>query len=196
MSTNIYILRLEGGKYYVGKTDNPTKRYNEHIAGKGSSWTKKYKPVGIEKIIPCASPFDEDRYTKEWMSKYGIENVRGGSYVQVDLGDEQVDMLKKELWGAKDACTRCGRTGHFFKDCYARGDVSGNEIGEYVYGCEKCDKEFDNEDECRRHTKICGRKKQSSYSTSTPHVCYRCGRSGHYSPDCYASTHKKGYLLD
>ena len=27
-------------------------------------------------------------------------------------------------------------------------------------------------------------------------ACYRCGRPGHYSPDCYARTHQKGYALD
>lgn len=27
-------------------------------------------------------------------------------------------------------------------------------------------------------------------------ACYRCGRTSHYSPDCYASTHVRGYELD
>jgi hypothetical protein len=25
--------------------------------------------------------------------------------------------------------------------------------------------------------------------------CYRCGRKGHYSSSCYATTHIKGYYL-
>jgi predicted GIY-YIG superfamily endonuclease len=68
-TTNIYILKLQGGRYYIGKSDNVSKRYEQHLNGSGSSWTKKYKPISVDKIIPNASPFDEDKYTKEYMSK-------------------------------------------------------------------------------------------------------------------------------
>ena len=27
-------------------------------------------------------------------------------------------------------------------------------------------------------------------------ACFRCGRTSHYSPDCYARTHVRGYELD
>ena len=60
-TTNIYILRLTDGKYYVGKTDNVEKRYQQHLSGNGSAWTSKYKPIAIEKTILGASTFDEDR---------------------------------------------------------------------------------------------------------------------------------------
>ena len=78
MTTTIYILQLNNDKYYVGKTNKLLNdRYKEHLDGIGSFWTKKYKPLSIIKQIENSSPFDEDRYVKEYMSIYGIENVRG-----------------------------------------------------------------------------------------------------------------------
>ncbi len=126
--TNIYILKLRNNKYYIGKSKNPQKRFEEHIKGDGSSWTSLYKPIQIEKIISDASPFDEDKYVKIYMEKYGVENVRGGSYSEVELDEVQEEALEREIRGATDACTRCGRKGHFIKDCYARSDVNGNEF--------------------------------------------------------------------
>jgi len=190
MTTNIYILRLSGGKYYVGKSDNPMMRYQEHIMGRGSSWTKKYKPIGVEKIIENASDFDEDKYTKEYMSKYGIENVRGGIYVEIELDEFQKETVYREIWGAQNKCTRCGRGGHFIKDCFANTDINGNEFEEeeeIVWCCEKCNAEFETEKECFQHERHCYKKSNNT--------CYRCGREGHYATDCYATKHIKGYYI-
>ena len=118
--TNIYILRLEGGKYYVGKSSNVVERFQQHLSGSGSAWTKKYKPVQLLRTITNASPFEEDRYVKEYMSKFGIDNVRGGAYVEVELSEFHTEALKMELWAATDKCTTCGRAGHWAKDCYAK----------------------------------------------------------------------------
>ena len=207
-TTNIYVLRLQGGKYYVGKSDNVAKRYQQHLAGSGSAWTKLHRPVSLVKTIENVSPFQEDAITKEYMAKYGTENVRGGSYVQLDLDDFQKETLNREKWGAKDLCTQCGRSGHFVKDCYATKDVSGNAIvyeeddseeEEELWGCETCDRTFTTEFGCAVHEKSCKEKsakkayvKKGGASTT----CFRCGNTGHYSTDCYASRHVKGYYLD
>ena len=117
MSTSIYILKLEEGNYYVGKSDNPAQRFIQHINGEGAAWTKKYRPLKLLNIHENQSPFDEDKYVKIMMEKYGIDKVRGGTYVQDKLSAGQEEMLKKEIRGATDCCTHCGKEGHFVASC-------------------------------------------------------------------------------
>jgi hypothetical protein len=125
---HIYILRLSAGKYYIGKTKNVDKRWAEHTAGCGSGWTKKYPPLSLVKSVVSTSHFDEDRYVKEYMEKYGIENVRGGTYSNVVLDANCIAVLEKEIRHSNNLCVRCGRGTHFVKDCYATTDSDGGVI--------------------------------------------------------------------
>ena len=145
MTTNIYILRLDQGKYYVGKSDRVDKRLLDHVSGSGAAWTTKYKPVQLEQVIRGASPFEEDRYTKEYMAKHGIDNVRGGSYITETLSEAQRSALESELRTATNACYRCGRTGHYVGACYAKRDVKGFDLLEDEE--EKDEEGEDDEDE-------------------------------------------------
>jgi len=151
-----------------------------------------YKPISVIKVIENTSPFEEDKITKEYMAKYGISNVRGGSYVSVILDNIQQEALQREIWSAKDCCTRCGRKDHFIKDCFAKSTIS-KEKYEYVWCCEYCDKEFKSEAVCSSHELSCKKIKHKNYKYSE---CFKCGRIGHYVSDCYAKTHIKGYYLD
>ena len=117
----IYILELKHGKYYVGKTRNPlpVERVLDHFEGDGSAWTREHPPVRVVATHANCSDFDEDKFTKEHMAEYGINNVRGGSYCKLDLDEATMQLLRREIRGASDVCLRCGREGHFVADCYA-----------------------------------------------------------------------------
>lgn len=113
----IYILKCEQNKYYVGKTTEPHNRLKSHYCGNGSAWTKKFKPICTLEVIPNCNAFDEDKYTKMYMDKYGIENVRGGTYCQIHLDEILIAFIKKELNAANDKCYKCGSKGHFGRFC-------------------------------------------------------------------------------
>ena len=117
----LYVLKLINNKYYVGiTTKNPYYRFKQHLCGNGAEWTKIHKPIYIIKALKITNGFEEDKYTKIYMDKYGIGNVRGGSYSNINLKKYQLELIKMELRTAKQLCFICGKCGHFAKNCTSK----------------------------------------------------------------------------
>ena len=118
----IYVLLLEQDKYYVGRTNDISRRILEHKNNtlKAAEFTKKYKVISLIEISPCRSDFDEDNKTKQYMMTYGIENVRGGTYCQIELTYNTRKVLENEFKHLKNECYRCCSTNHYTNQCPQR----------------------------------------------------------------------------
>lgn len=157
----IYVLSLQGGRFYVGKANNVSKRYREHITGyKSSSWTKKYRLISIEKVYHDAELLDEDKITVQYMMKYGIDNVRGGPYVSIRLPEETKVHILQRIRMASDLYVRCGSGPHFVSSCDQRRSVIPTMPTVPIY---------------------------PTIATSTP-VCQTCSSEHHFTEDCEFKT--------
>jgi predicted GIY-YIG superfamily endonuclease len=79
----VYVWELEDDKYYIGWSENLSRRLDEHITEEGSLWTKKYNPIGILEIVRGDKQLERLK-TLHYMKKKGFDNVRGSVWCAVE----------------------------------------------------------------------------------------------------------------
>lgn len=167
----LYVLKLKQNKYYIGKTSNPKFRLGQHFNCSGSAWTTKYQPVKVIELVPNCDNFDEDKYTLKYMSVYGIENVRGGSFCEITLSKANLTMVNKMISSSTDKCFKCGKSDHFINDCK---ELTAKTVTKATKATTT--KYNNNSDDLQTDTIF----------------CYKCHRNGHLANKCYAKTTNTG----
>jgi len=112
----LYVLKLESNKFYIGKTNNIKKRFTEHFNGINCSYTTIYKPLQVLETHKYYD-FGEDMLTLKYMKRYGINNVRGGSYSSPNLPEEEIRLINKMIKTSNDRCYICNDKGHYANAC-------------------------------------------------------------------------------
>ena len=118
----VYVLRLNNGKYYVGESDDVPRRVWIHENGSGSAWTKKYNMIEqIEPITKLQPFFSELLETLEMMNLYGIDNVRGSMFTNPFILSPYEKVVAAQLYcELKGYCRKCGYSGHYISSCNSK----------------------------------------------------------------------------
>ena len=80
----VYVLALQGGKLYVGATNNPYQRLVEHVLQDSALWVREHGPVThVVDVIQNCEDDDETYITLMYMQMFGFQNVRGAAWTRV-----------------------------------------------------------------------------------------------------------------
>lgn len=240
-SEQIYVLRLEQDKWYIGKTKNLLARMQYHLRSSDTEtppslssedlglaqeeslrsseglrssedrrWTKIYKVLRVEELSVARSDFDEDTITKKYMRKYGIQNVRGGSYTTEHLSDATISLLEKEFQTSQDKCFSCGKFGHLSRDCSSRVNtkpIFGKRVANVESSIPSAPKISEKKRVPPSHSPLVtwsptqslnqglATGPNQSQGLQQKKMCTRCGRNTHFVDTCHAKTHLNGYPL-
>ena len=145
----VYLLKLEKGKWFIGMED-PFSSYKDHTGHpynihtatsrwlkynfSGNSWTRKYKPLKVQKLYYRCDETDEYRITRHRMKIHGIDNVRGSYFKSLKLSDSTINELSKMRPTNKSfTCLRCGREGHNARYCVKSRHINNEKLSNTAY---------------------------------------------------------------
>ena len=121
----VYVLELNGGGFYVGKSENVQARVQQHLAGAGSS---RYCVArgGVKRVLSTLTPAQENlagweqSETLAQMRLRGVDNVRGFEWTTQVLKPTDYQTIRTLQLGTADLCRKCGGEGHFAAQCGTR----------------------------------------------------------------------------
>jgi hypothetical protein len=220
---NVYALKLEGGKYYIGWTARENgERFIEHWNGSGSLWTKKYPPLSFPNAVLYFFPGtteDEDELTLNYMRIYGWWNVRGGRFIETEMRYPPPELIKLpkgipwyeriiycivSLLGKSDTRRITAPQRVPIKREILSVDNMPDLVLDEKQDClegEIDEKQIpllgkEEKHETAWSLAIANQRVKSILPRTRVKTCERCGRNNHSSNGCYAKTHLNGNKID
>ena len=180
----LYALELTESKWYIGLAVDMKECYSAHQQGMVCEWTRAYPPIRIVSETPIvytdaeSQGDDTDRFVAharlnerhkkehdmlvEYMTRYGVDAVRGGPYQDVHLSEFHAHIAKRDVYIAENLCTCChsqhhkaDKCGKLALDCCCNPGEDHNEDDCECYTCECCNDTFVDKTLYEHHTAVC-----------------------------------------
>ena len=117
----VYVLQLERGRYYVGKTGRTVElRIQEHFSSPKPAWIRAHRPIAAVTpltFLPTDLESWERAETLERIWVHGAARVRGWQYTRFNLSSAEKSQIVLELCERKNLCRKCGNAGHMYSNC-------------------------------------------------------------------------------
>jgi hypothetical protein len=150
------------------------------------------------------------------MDRYGIDNVRGGSYDTIKLDEFTKKHLEKISKVKSEKCSFCEESKHLSTDCpinlkysnILREDrIKAQEVlGMELQEIELIPWKVKYQEDLKLQEIMKNTQQQVSSQVQEPrrkvmtqkqnNICYRCGKKGHYRTHCYETKNIRGQVID
>ena len=194
----VYVLELQDGCFYVGKTDDFERRMEEHRRGLGSRWTQRHAFVRCchrEEVPAAHSSGLETKTTASEMLDKGVNCVRGaGLCHDRDYTLADMELLVGPIGHALELNFDTVRT--LIRPELERASVATasngaapREVG-FQWECNYCPQSFPTAAILDHHTTDCLRRVYGR-------ECFRClRRDGHWAADCNHTVDVYGEIIE
>lgn len=138
MNAFLYVLRCNGGKYYVGSTEDLERRMKEHAAGRGCAFTKAHRPfelVYTEEHPSYESAYERERQIHKWSRAKKDRLIKGElpymSHLSTNAQEPAIDMGDWSLRDSKGYRVPADNRTLNYDKYFTEGDEKRCELSEF-----------------------------------------------------------------
>jgi len=92
----MYFISLEQDKMFL-YVDFQDQEENILIKAREKyQYVQAFAPIKIVFVMEIKDLYDVDKHVKQFMHMFGIDNTRGGSYINIKLKEEEIQLIEKE----------------------------------------------------------------------------------------------------
>lgn len=141
-------LKCKQGKYFIRKSVNGSVSIKDYPSS--CAWTNEYRVISVIEV----TDMKVNDLTLRYFKKYGIDNVRGGSWQHKILSDKQIGEIKRLTASLQKINPEIKKSETKLIPIPEQPNIRSLGSTDY-WACDICDKKFDSFDKAEEHEETC-----------------------------------------